>query len=605
MSFGNLLKRGALIGLLGLTLLQLAVGFAGLITAIDGQIFSWDASLADMLEVSWILGTVGWGICASTLGLILVARAGNRPELRALAVVLLTLSLGWCVDLAAGPEWLPDGHPLRYLYAIGPHGNTWISQDWVFLALPFIGASVLVFALSFPRPLLAEEVEFGVHAPPRSTKMGGLKVLESLLRGLEARGFRIDPVLGGRDPSPNLDGQILVLYQRVISRPAWVWIATALWTGVGMMIDPQWASGLQAAWLLGTFISLPMALVLAVWHWRIAIRVYEGTDRTKVIWFLNAVIIPAFVFAPAAFLVILARRIAGADDDLALFLAIFVMFTVGAFLSLGIVGYAALARDVLDPRLTVRRTVVFSILGGILLVMFGVVEAAVADLVLESFRIGTGWAPLIAGASVAVVAKPLYHVLETGVGHFIDDKMAASSRRKALAQQGSVVFCDIVGFTALTESDRAAALAGAGLMRGIAQKEAEIASGRLVKTIGDAVLLAFPDPKTAVRASKRILAIHAMDVEELDAGDVQIRIGVATGIFLVNRNGDIFGSIVNMAARLQAVAGPGTIVLDQRSVEDGDLWESTTDLGERHLRGFDESVRCFSLVPGTESPLSR
>ena len=90
--------------------------------------------------------------------------------------------------------------------------------------------------------------------------------------------------------------------------------------------------------------------------------------------------------------------------------------------------------------------------------------------------------------------------------------------------------------------------------------------GTIVKTIGDAIMAAFVDEGDAVRAALSLhAAMPAFRGQNADASRTQLKIGVHSGAcYVVTANGilDYFGQTVNVAARLQAAAGGGELVLD-------------------------------------------
>jgi class 3 adenylate cyclase len=138
-------------------------------------------------------------------------------------------------------------------------------------------------------------------------------------------------------------------------------------------------------------------------------------------------------------------------------------------------------------------------------------------------------------------------------------------------QRQSFLFTDLVGFTALAASegdDRAAevALEFYAVVRGLLGEHC----AEEVKAIGDALMLRCEDPELAVRLG---LAI----VESLDAtpGFPPVRVGVHTGP-AVAREGDWYGTTVNVAARLCAAAAGGEVLVSE---------ETTRAAGRvRHIR---------------------
>ena len=84
--------------------------------------------------------------------------------------------------------------------------------------------------------------------------------------------------------------------------------------------------------------------------------------------------------------------------------------------------------------------------------------------------------------------------------------------------------------------------------------------GRLVRSMGDGVLVEFLSAVDAVRCAldiQRGLAAR----QENEPNRMQLRIGINTGDVLVDER-DIYGNSVNIAARLEAFASPGTVCVD-------------------------------------------
>lgn len=114
----------------------------------------------------------------------------------------------------------------------------------------------------------------------------------------------------------------------------------------------------------------------------------------------------------------------------------------------------------------------------------------------------------------------------------------------------AVGFADLVSFTKRARDLDEHELAE--LVEGFEARTADVVAaraGRLVKTLGDEVLFTAPTPAVAAE-----IALDLMETDEL-------RIGMAYGPVLPMM-GDVFGTTVNLAARLTAIARPGTIVVD-------------------------------------------
>lgn len=143
----------------------------------------------------------------------------------------------------------------------------------------------------------------------------------------------------------------------------------------------------------------------------------------------------------------------------------------------------------------------------------------------------------------------------------------------------SVLFADLVGFTAHTaQSDPEDVRARLTVYHREIREDVERFGGRVEKLMGDGVFAVFgapaaheDDPERAVRAALRM----QRSVEDLNAADpelsLSVRIAVTTGEAIVQLSDDdpdregIIGDVVNTAARLEAVAPPGGIVVDERT----------------------------------------
>ena len=135
------------------------------------------------------------------------------------------------------------------------------------------------------------------------------------------------------------------------------------------------------------------------------------------------------------------------------------------------------------------------------------------------------------------------------------------------SREVAVCFADLVGFTRLGEEvppDELGRLAAR--LEALAGDVAE-PPVRLVKTIGDAAMLASPEPEPLLGATLRL--IDAADAEGEDFP--QLRAGAAMGQALP-RAGDWFGRPVNLASRITSVARPGSLLVERalrESVERG------------------------------------
>lgn len=155
------------------------------------------------------------------------------------------------------------------------------------------------------------------------------------------------------------------------------------------------------------------------------------------------------------------------------------------------------------------------------------------------------------------------------------------------------LFIDLAGFTALTEAhgdEEAATLA----MRFLTiTKEALGVGSQLVKSIGDAVLIASKDPETGLDVCERIL--RRIDAEP----NFPIpRTGMHHGP-AAEREGDFFGSTVNLTARVAAQAHGGQVLGTRVIAEEARRKGCpVVDLGAFTLKNVAEDVRLFDIHIG-------
>ncbi|HKH04468.1 MAG TPA: adenylate/guanylate cyclase domain-containing protein [Acidimicrobiales bacterium] len=140
---------------------------------------------------------------------------------------------------------------------------------------------------------------------------------------------------------------------------------------------------------------------------------------------------------------------------------------------------------------------------------------------------------------------------------------AAARRRMTLAetgleQQGAVGFADLVGFTALSQQMSEAELAAVvDQFEDLCFDVVTAGGGRVVKMIGDEVMFTVDAPDAAAEMALA-LAEGTRDADELS----DVRVGLAYGS-VIEREGDLYGPVVNLASRITAIAFPGSIVVSR------------------------------------------
>ena len=168
----------------------------------------------------------------------------------------------------------------------------------------------------------------------------------------------------------------------------------------------------------------------------------------------------------------------------------------------------------------------------------------------------------------------------------------------------AILAADVVGYTRLMGDDEAGTLHSLTALReGTLEPLIAEHRGRIVKLMGDGVLVEFSSVVDAVSCA----VAWQMAVSELeDRGDddiqLQFRIGINLGDVIVEGD-DIHGDGVNIAARLESLAEPGSICLSgdaYRQVK-GKVDAEFEDLGEQDLKNVADPIRIYRIAGGRSS----
>ena len=178
------------------------------------------------------------------------------------------------------------------------------------------------------------------------------------------------------------------------------------------------------------------------------------------------------------------------------------------------------------------------------------------------------------------------------------------SVEKDTRQLAAILLTDVVGYTALTQTDEALTLAlleeHSTLLRPLFAEH----EGREVKCTGDGFLVEFPSALQAVRCAVEIQrALHERNAAVPLDRVIHLRIGIHVGD-VVHRGGDIFGDGVNITARIEPLAQPGGICLSRQVYDQ--VWNKTdlrmASLGKKELKNVKVPVEVYAmLLPWMES----
>lgn len=168
----------------------------------------------------------------------------------------------------------------------------------------------------------------------------------------------------------------------------------------------------------------------------------------------------------------------------------------------------------------------------------------------------------------------------------------------------AILAADVVGFSAQMEVDEAGTLNRLRrCRRELIDPGLEKHPGRVIKTMGDGILIEFSSVIDAVNFAVEFQQDIAAFNEGSDAPEMLYRIGINLGDVMIEGN-DVFGDGVNVAARLEPLAEPGGVlvsgaVVDQVREQSNARFD---EAGERRLKNISREVRTYRIVTGFEQP---
>jgi adenylate cyclase len=163
----------------------------------------------------------------------------------------------------------------------------------------------------------------------------------------------------------------------------------------------------------------------------------------------------------------------------------------------------------------------------------------------------------------------------------------------------AIIAADVVGYSRLMERDEAGTLAALReRRRGILQPLVAQHHGRIFKMTGDGVLVEFASAVNAVQCAVDLQqGMAAANAHQPEDHHIVLRIGVNLGDVMVE-DSDLYGDGVNIAARLEAIAEPGGILLSGTAYEyiRNKVRVGFDDLGLQTLKNIAEPVRVYRVT---------
>jgi adenylate cyclase len=179
-----------------------------------------------------------------------------------------------------------------------------------------------------------------------------------------------------------------------------------------------------------------------------------------------------------------------------------------------------------------------------------------------------------------------------------------SSRKRKLA---AILHADVVGFSRLMGEDEAGTHQALGTLRRGVDPLIAARGGRIVGTAGDSLLADFSSVVDALSCAVEMQrTAHAINDPIPPERRLELRIGVNLGDVIVDGD-DIFGDGVNIAARLEALAEPGTVCISQTVYEHvrNKLDLAYRPLGSHRVKNIAEPVRAYAVGVLAAAPRAR
>jgi adenylate cyclase len=209
----------------------------------------------------------------------------------------------------------------------------------------------------------------------------------------------------------------------------------------------------------------------------------------------------------------------------------------------------------------------------------------------------TQLAPMLGPMIEHMLFMQLRHMMETEA---VNAAERAAGKPLPGARPITVAFADLVGFTRIGEAVSAEELGQLANRLAHLARDVTVPPVRFIKTIGDAAMFVCPEPLPMLD-----VVLKLVESVDTDNDFPRLRAGVASGM-AVSRAGDWFGSPVNVASRVTAVARPGTVLAADSAWEalnatgatgdDGNLQGSFA--GARRLKGIKNEVKLFRIRRG-------
>ena len=337
------------------------------------------------------------------------------------------------------------------------------------------------------------------------------------------------------------------------------------------------------------------ALAVSFYLIRVQYRRSSGADRLRTMWFglgFYLLVISALVAGVAAAMLPTDARSTATTFSLIIalgYISLPICFCIAIFV-----------HGAVESSLAFRRTTIYSAIGFFMVGVFILAESLFGELVQGWFDIPVldRYSGILAGGTVAVLLNPARNIVERRVNRLMDRLVPADAFANGERVNVSVVYADLVGYSAAAERDTGAAVTTRTLFQRAAATVASRNGGYQGAALSDAAFMCFDSVDAALRASVELSERYREAARALDLEVLGIRTAVHQGEVIRGCNGELLGSVANMATRLETAALPGEVLVSGVAAEQSQDWrDSLMPRPPVLLPGFAEPVACYRFVP--------
>jgi len=171
--------------------------------------------------------------------------------------------------------------------------------------------------------------------------------------------------------------------------------------------------------------------------------------------------------------------------------------------------------------------------------------------------------------------------------------------QRASRKIAAILAADVVEYSRLMGADETGTLAALRSRRVIFEELVREFDGREFGSVGDSLMAEFASAVNAVSCALEIQRqVESANRSQPQAGRMHLRVGVNLGD-VIEEKGSVFGDTVNVAARLQALAKPGGVLISGPVYDQVHLKVPARfiDAGSRHVKNIEEPVHAWEVLP--------